>query len=62
MSSYLYEDIDEDIYSFYMESFKGSDGDVTLAIAEASLFFMEDETFIEDAIRRYINGEENEDA
>mgnify|MGYP001587156701 CR=1 FL=1 len=63
MNNYTYEDIDSDIYSFYRESVSNSGGDVKLAIAEASVFFMEDETFIEDVIDKIENGiEEDENA
>jgi len=59
MSKYTYDNIDEDMYNFYIDCLRNNH-DEMLSIAETSLFFMEDETFIEDAIFRYLNGEEED--
>lgn len=59
MDTYDYDDIDADVYSFYLSSL-ASHGDKFVAIAEASVFFMEDETFIEDIIGKYERGEQDD--
>lgn len=57
----LFEDIDQDIYDFYLDTYKNNGGDYVMAVAETSLYFMEDEDFIENIIESIENKEEEEE-
>lgn len=57
----MYEDIDQDIYEYYLDTINNNGGDRELAIAETSLYFMKDDTLIEDIINSIENSIEGED-
>lgn len=56
-----YMDIKDDVYDYYIESYNSNEGDSALAIAEASVYFLMDESLIENIINSVIRGE-TEDA
>ena len=58
---YLFEEINQEIYRYYLDTLVAMDEDKEAAIWQTALSYNEDITFIEDIIKQFEYGCEMED-